>query len=125
MGCRVLARDLDEHARLRLVEELEGSDEGLMAFARSRGVNPSTLCRWRQQRLQGLPLVGSVAGAEPEANKAEEVMRVGFSEVMVGSGVAGVRSPVVVHLPLGVRVEIPAELVESGLRRLLREVSSC
>lgn len=123
MGCRVLARDLDEQARLRLVNEFECSDEGLVAFARSQGVNPSTLCRWTQQHRQGLPLVS--AAPEPEHGLSREVMRVDFSEVVVGSGVAGVRSPVVVHLPLGVRMEIPAELVENGLRRLLRGVIPC
>jgi transposase-like protein len=108
---------------MRFVDEFESTEEGLNAFARSRGVNPSTLHRWVQQRRRGFPLLS--AGPSRERATSREVDRVGFSEVMVGRGVASIRSPVVVHLPLGVRVEIPAELVEGGLRRLLREVSSC
>ena len=37
MGCSVLARDLDEQARLSLAADLDESELGLVAFTRSRG----------------------------------------------------------------------------------------
>lgn len=115
MGCRVLARDLDERAREKLVAEMDASELGLVAFARSRGVNPSTLCRWAQRYRRGHPLV---SGPQSEIGEREGG-GLGFAEVVVGGEVPVRHAPVVVQLPLGVRVEIPADLVEGALRRLL------
>lgn len=134
MADRVKADRVSEEERRELVREFESSGSSVAEFSWRHGLSSSTFWTWSKKYASDSGQRSrSAKKARPSGRRARSkdspssraLVALAFAEVVVGPCAPSGRSPVVVHLPLGVRVEVPAELVEAGIRRLLREEPRC
>lgn len=111
----VAARDVGPEERYRLVTEFQTSGLCLREFAQPRGLATSSFHRWVRKVEAGW----RPSDPNPPRARMERQLKGDLVEIEAVPEVQRPALPVVVRLPAGVRIEVPAELVERVLRRLL------
>jgi transposase len=117
----VSAFDVSPEERYRLATEFQTSGLCLREFAEPRGLSTSSLHRWVQKVEAGW----QPSDPKPPRARMERQLQGELAEIEVLPTIRSAARPVVVCLPAGVRIEVPAELVERLLQRLLVVGAPC